>query len=111
MGFESKKGCFFLQFLVDILPLGSGSVDPHIIADPDPGPGSQYLADPTIRIRILSTGLIVCLTCMFKCYLYLFVDSCLKFGYSCLYVCIFVSINFCLSVFSRLYFCKLMSVC
>ena len=31
--------------LVDILPLGSGSVDPHIFADPDPG--SQNLADPT----------------------------------------------------------------
>ena len=28
---------FFLQFLVDILPLGSGSVDPHIFANPDPG--------------------------------------------------------------------------
>jgi len=41
---EVKKG-FFLQFLVDILPLGSGSVDPHIYADPDPG--SQILADPT----------------------------------------------------------------
>ena len=25
-----------LQFLVDILPLGIGSVDPHIFADPDP---------------------------------------------------------------------------
>ena len=36
---------FFLQFLVDILPLGPGSVDPHIFADPDPG--SQNLADPT----------------------------------------------------------------
>ena len=36
---------FFLQFLVDILPLGSGSVDPHSFADPDPG--SQNLADPT----------------------------------------------------------------
>ena len=35
----------FLQFLVDILLLGSGSVDPHILADPDPG--SQNLADPT----------------------------------------------------------------
>ena len=35
---------FFLQFLVDILPLGSGSVDPHIFADPDPG--SQNRADP-----------------------------------------------------------------
>ena len=34
-----------LQFLVDILPLGSGSVDPHIFADPDPG--SKNLADPT----------------------------------------------------------------
>ena len=34
-----------LQFLVDILPLGSGSVDPHNFADPDPG--SQNLADPT----------------------------------------------------------------
>jgi len=31
--------------LVDFLPLGSGSVDPHIFADPDPG--SQNLADPT----------------------------------------------------------------
>jgi len=38
-----KKGCFFLQFLVDILPLGSG--DPHIFAEPDPG--IQNLADPT----------------------------------------------------------------
>ena len=34
-----------LQFLVDILPLGPGSGDPHIFADPDPG--SQNLADPT----------------------------------------------------------------
>ena len=34
-----------MQFLVDILPLGSGSVDSHIFADPDPG--SQNLADPT----------------------------------------------------------------
>ena len=33
------------KFLVDILPPGSGSVDPHIFADPDPG--SQNLADPT----------------------------------------------------------------
>ena len=33
--------------MVDILPLGSGSVDPHIFADPDPDPGSQNLADPT----------------------------------------------------------------
>ena len=32
-----------MQFLVDILPLGSG--DPHIYEDPDPG--SQNLADPT----------------------------------------------------------------
>ena len=44
LGFRSKK--VFLQFLVDILPLGSGSVDPHIFADPDPDPGSQTLADP-----------------------------------------------------------------
>jgi len=44
LGFWSKKD-FFLQFLVDILSLGSGSVDPHIFADPDPG--SQNLADPT----------------------------------------------------------------
>ena len=35
----------FLQFLVDILPLRAGSVDPHIFADLDPG--SQNLADPT----------------------------------------------------------------
>ena len=27
---------FFFQFLLDILPPGSGSVDPHIFADPDP---------------------------------------------------------------------------
>ena len=43
LDFESKY--FFLQFLVDILPLGFGSVDPHIFADPDPR--SQNLADPT----------------------------------------------------------------
>ena len=43
LGFRSKK--VFFQFMVDILPLGSGSVDPHIFADPDPG--SQNLADPT----------------------------------------------------------------
>ena len=35
----------FLQFLFDILLLRSGSVDPDIFADPDPG--SQNLADPT----------------------------------------------------------------
>ena len=34
-----------MQFLVDILPLGSGSVELHIFVDPDPG--SQNLADPT----------------------------------------------------------------
>ena len=45
MDFRSKN-FFFLQLLVDILPLGSGSVDPHIFADPDPNPGSQNLADP-----------------------------------------------------------------
>ena len=33
------------KFLVDIFPPGSGSVDPHIFADPDSG--SQNLADPT----------------------------------------------------------------
>ena len=38
------KKIFFLQFLVDILPLGSGSVDPQIFAHPDPG---SNLADPT----------------------------------------------------------------
>jgi len=36
---------FFWQFKVDILPLGSGSVDPPIFADPDPG--TQILADQT----------------------------------------------------------------
>ena len=36
-----------MQFLVDILSLGSGSVVPLIFADPDPDPGSQNLADPT----------------------------------------------------------------
>ena len=34
-----------VAFLVHILPLRCGSVDPHILADPDPG--SQNLADPT----------------------------------------------------------------
>ena len=34
----------FLQFLVDIWPLGSGSVDPHIFSDPDKG--SQNVTDP-----------------------------------------------------------------
>ena len=41
LGFRSKN--FFWQFLVDILPLVSGS--PHIFADPDPG--IQNLTDPT----------------------------------------------------------------
>jgi len=36
LGFRSKK--VVLQFLVDILPLGSRSVDPHIFADPDSDP-------------------------------------------------------------------------
>ena len=36
---------FFLAVFVDILPLGSGSVDPQNYAGPDPG--SQNLADPT----------------------------------------------------------------
>ena len=43
-GFKSKL-YFFFRFWVDILPLGSGSVDPHICIDRDPG--SQNLADPT----------------------------------------------------------------
>ena len=43
LGFWSKK-VFFVA--VDILPLGSGSVDPHIFADPDSDPGSQNLTDP-----------------------------------------------------------------
>ena len=40
LSFSSKK--VFLQFLVDILPLWSGSVDLHIIADPDPKHGNVY---------------------------------------------------------------------
>ena len=46
---------FYSQFrliLVDILPVGSNSVDPHIFADPDPG--SQKLADPTDPQHCLS---------------------------------------------------------
>ena len=35
---------FFSSFRLIFYPLGSGSVDPHIFADPDPG--SQNLADP-----------------------------------------------------------------
>ena len=31
-----KAKTFFLQFMVDILPLGSGSLDLHEFADPDP---------------------------------------------------------------------------
>ena len=31
------KNVFFFQFLGDIFPLGSGSVDSHIFANPDPG--------------------------------------------------------------------------
>jgi hypothetical protein len=34
-----------MQFLFDILPLGFGSVDLHIFADPDPG--SQNVVDST----------------------------------------------------------------
>ena len=39
----------FLQFLVDTLPIGSGSVDPHILADSHifANPGSQNIAEPT----------------------------------------------------------------
>jgi len=44
--FRNKIRKFYNQFLVDILPLGSGSVDPYIFADLDPDPGSQNLADP-----------------------------------------------------------------
>ena len=33
--FESNKFCL-LQFLVDVLPLVSGSIDPQIFTDPDP---------------------------------------------------------------------------
>ena len=38
--FKSSYFCFrsktvFLQFLVDILPLGAGSMDPHIFVDQD----------------------------------------------------------------------------
>jgi len=36
---------FFFAVFGWILPLESGSVDPHIFVDPDPG--SQNLADPT----------------------------------------------------------------
>ena len=44
---DPNPGHFFKisQLLVDILPLGSGSVGPHIFVDPDPG--SQNLADPS----------------------------------------------------------------
>jgi len=44
LGFRSKK-VFFCPVFVDILPLGSGSVYPHIFADQDPW--RQNLADPT----------------------------------------------------------------
>ena len=48
--FESK-----IFVLVHILPLGSGSVDPHIFADLDPE--SQNLADPTDPAHWSSKGL------------------------------------------------------
>ena len=44
LGFRSKK-FFFAVFGRYFIPLGSGSIDPHIFADPDAG--SQNLADPT----------------------------------------------------------------
>ncbi len=37
----------FLQFLVDTLPIGSGSVDPHNFADSHIFAGSQNIAEPT----------------------------------------------------------------
>ena len=43
--FWALRPKIFLQFFVDILTLGSGSVDPHIFVDPDPG--SQNVVDPT----------------------------------------------------------------
>jgi len=45
-GLRVKKS-FSLQFLADIMPLGSWYVDLYIFADPDLDPGSQNLADPT----------------------------------------------------------------
>ena len=42
----------FLQFFVGMLPLGSGSMDPHIFADLKPDLGSQNLADPIFFRRI-----------------------------------------------------------
>ena len=39
------KALFLVLVLVDILPFGSGSLDPHIYADPDPE--NQNVADPT----------------------------------------------------------------
>ena len=42
-----KKKKFFCCNLVGILPLGYGSVDPHIFADPDPG--SQNVSDPNSK--------------------------------------------------------------
>ena len=50
LDFESKM-CLFFWVLVDILPLGSGFVDPHIFADTDP----DFLRNQ--RIRILSNDL------------------------------------------------------
>ena len=45
---------YFLQFLVDILPPGSGSVDLHIFADPDPG--SQNLALDQTKENFVKTN-------------------------------------------------------
>ena len=61
---------FFLQFLVDILPLGSGSLDPHIFADPDPDPESQNLEDPTDPDpkHCWHDHLIFLRSCVFKCF-------------------------------------------
>ena len=46
-GVESKN--LFCTILVNIFPLESGLVDPHIFEDPDPG--SQHAADSSIKKR------------------------------------------------------------
>ena len=49
MCFERKKCWFWLM----VLPLGYGSVDPNIFADPDPGRQNVTVPDPKHSTKII----------------------------------------------------------
>jgi len=65
LGFENNF--FFFSSLVDFLPLGSGFVDLHIFADPDPG--NQNLADPDPKHWLVGWFLFVWLVGWLVCWL------------------------------------------